>query len=141
MTDAQIPLHAHTAFGRKFFAAPNAVEIVDAVSLIYNTGPINVVGADFRNGLVTGDQYQIHRSPTSYYFDHEPEKTFFPTPSESNLIWTNTLTFDKKTADGTSAFTWSFAPGHPPNSVNAGFGYLGPKRLTAEDFAWVVMVR
>ena len=137
MTDAQIPPHGHTAFGRKFFAAPNAVEIVDAVSLIYNTGPINVTGVDFRVGEKTGKQYQIHRSPTLAWTAHDPENESFSTTEGER--WSNTLTFDEKTNNAISAYTWAFSP-HAPLQ-GRGFSYLGSVGLTTENFAWVVMVR
>lgn len=142
---SQMPVHGNMAVGRRL--ADGTIQILDGVSEPYGPGDLEYTGADAGESLVaSGVFYEIHRSSSGNYCDHDPES---PDGLRDIPEWFDTLTFDLLTpveegAVGTCGVhvdrTWAFSPNHPTQSYR-GYSYDGSKSLTDEPYAWVVLVR
>jgi len=149
MSDAQIPPHAQTAFGRRFFDAQNEIEILDAVTLAYTTGDIAFVGAAALPGVLDpGKLYDVSRRSTGFYDLNDPEMDLIlPGHPSYSAAWEQTLIFDVNDGDvgevagRISDFGWSFSPRNDASAAQRGFSYNGNFNTTVENFGWAVLVR
>jgi len=124
LNSAQLPSdRSQVAFGANLDPT-----YIDFGNFVYTTGYIGKT-------LVYGQyyNYHIHRSPSGYYTNHDPENSVTGTSS----VWLNTLTFDQT---GGAKYTWAFAPNHT-TAMQRGYALYGKQNDYADTAAWTVWVR
>ena len=127
LNNSQIPSHTQTAFGNNL--NPTSIGYIN---FTYNTGDIPLTTV---TDLKTGATHHLSRHKNKHYGNHDPE--FNSGVSSSNILWDNTLSFDKT---GGSNFTWAFAVG--AEEISRGYSLGGFRGDVADSsYIWTVWVR
>lgn len=127
-----IPSHTQVGFGKD-----NQATFVDYVTWTYRTGDIYPAVAV--TSPKTGISYQIYRSATGWFYNHDPEGLWYTT-WDAQVDARSALSLD---AVGKAGANWSFSPRYGSSYVNSrGYAMAGTfVNGGSNAYAWTVWVR
>lgn len=131
LASAKIPAHTQVGFGKD-----NAATFIDYVTWTYTTG--NVYPAVSVTSPKTAKRYQVYRSASGWFYNHDPEQGWYTT-WDAQVDARSALSLDEV---GKQTGNWSFSPRYGSSYVNSrGYAMNGYTNGQANAYAWTVWVR